>query len=255
MEVERILDALEGAQRPIRTAINIALAVLIGLLLARLFWFVFAPAGAGASTVNAELPRPIADTKTSLIVDRTVLFKKNFFETTDQVVVVEQDAPETNLNLKLEGVVAPSRSGNEAGGAAYIRLSNNERKRFVPGDIVINGAELVRVEVDRVLLSRDGNTETLLLRNPDRAAGIVPFEERELEAARSSSESLAFSVTGTREQFFANVAARTVRNDGRELLQLSAKSSQSEFENLKFQNGDILLSACLLYTSPSPRDA
>jgi len=138
IETERIFDALDGVQRPVRTVINIALAVVIGLLLARIFWFIVAPAAAGATTVAGDLPRPLVETKSTLVVDRTVLFKKNFFETSEKTIVIAEDAPETNLNLILEGVAAPS--------TAYIVLPNKEKKRFKPGDIITNGVELVSID-------------------------------------------------------------------------------------------------------------
>jgi len=232
IEADRIFDVLEQIQRPVRTVINIVLAILIGLLAARFFWFLFAPAAAGASSVTSDLPRPLLETRSTLVADRTVLFKKNYFETTESTVAIAEDAPETKLNLSLVGTTAPS--------IAHIQLPTNETKRFVPGDVVINGVELIEIESDRVLLSRDGNTE-VLLQNPDRTGGIVPFREGEENEVSQVVRPAVLSASGTRDQFFAAVAPRPMNRSDGEYLQLFPKSSQADFESLNFQDGDILL--------------
>lgn len=234
IETGRLLDVLDGVQRPVRTGINIILAILLGLLLARLFWLVMAPAAAGASTVSGDLPRPLADTKSTLMVDRTVLFKKNYFETSQETIEVAEDAPETRLNLVLIGVTAPT--------SAHIQLPNKERKSFKPGDMITNGVELVKIESDRIILSRDSNTE-VLFRNPDQKSVIIPFVEGEVDDVKVVTAPAVEMVTGSREQFFASVSAQPINKNGKEYLQLSAKSSQEDFESLKFQTGDILLEA------------
>lgn len=234
IETGRLLDVLDGVQRPVRTGINIILAIMLGLLLARLFWLVMAPAAAGATAVSGDLPRPLADTKSTLMVDRTVLFKKNYFETSQETIEVAEDAPETRLNLVLMGVTAPT--------SAHIQLPNKERKSFKPGDMITNGVELVKIESDRVILSRDSNTE-VLFRNPDQTSVIVPFVDGEADDIKVVTKPAVQTVTGSRDQFIASVAAQPIKRDGKEYLQLSAKSSQEDFESLKFQTGDILLEA------------
>lgn len=234
IETGRILDALDSAQRPVRTVINVALAVVIGMFLAKIFWAIFAPAPTGAKTVSGELPRPLVENKATLIVDRTVLFKKNFFKGSEREIVVDEDAPETTLNLKLEGVTAPS--------TAYIVLPNNERKRFQSGEQVSEGVELIAIESDRVVLSRDGNTEVLLL-NPTRQTNIVPFVQERSDQTRSSKSRKVLNVSGSRDQFFANVSVETVARSNGDYLQLFPKGSKSAFERLNFKSGDIVLEA------------
>ncbi|MGD8380015.1 MAG: type II secretion system protein GspC, partial [Gammaproteobacteria bacterium] len=70
------------------------------------------------------------------------------------------NAPETQLNLTLRGVVA---SSDESGGWAIIAAGGGDEKSYTTGDTVPGGATINAIYADRVILSRSGRLETLKL--------------------------------------------------------------------------------------------
>jgi general secretion pathway protein C len=69
-------------------------------------------------------------------------------------------APETRLNLKLNGIIA-SDGKNTAG--AIIEKNPGKQEYFSINDTISNGVTLKEVYKDRVILSRNGRLETLSL--------------------------------------------------------------------------------------------
>ena len=70
------------------------------------------------------------------------------------------DAPETNLDLQLFGI----RSGDgDFPGSAIIRTPDKRQSMFVVGDEIIDGVVLDQGRVDRIIVSRSGVRESLLL--------------------------------------------------------------------------------------------
>lgn len=79
--------------------------------------------------------------------------------TGQQAAVESIDAPETRLNLQLQGILAIS---NDGGGLAIIRSGSSE-KVYAPGDSVAGGARVHSILANRVILRRNGQLETLRL--------------------------------------------------------------------------------------------
>lgn len=92
-------------------------------------------------------------------------------DATEQAVAAESiDAPETRLNLQLQGILAADGDGK---GLAIIR-SGSQEKVYAPGDSVSGGARVHSVLADRVILRRGGQLETLRL--PKLGADIDGIE-------------------------------------------------------------------------------
>lgn len=85
-----------------------------------------------------------------------------------------QEAPDTRLSLTLLGIL----SGNQRDSRALIASSNGEEKPYAIGDDIVSGANLQAIFPDRVILSRNGQLETLRLNRdaPSRAVDTRPVD-------------------------------------------------------------------------------
>lgn len=148
----------------IRLMIELCLVIIVAVLAARLAWGAISPQASVAALDERPLPVPVQQVA-AVIVDRTILVEANPFSSS--VTEAIPDAPETSLNLKLVGVFM-STSGS--GGSAQITTPDNRTSRFVGDDEILPGVTLERILSDRVILTRNGETETLLLAG--RSAGL-----------------------------------------------------------------------------------
>ena len=160
---------LERVHGPIRTVVEIVLVVGLAFLIARLVWLVVSPSASVATYTQRPLPSPMrgALSGQAIAVDRTVLLRINPFQQGEEDVIV-QDVPETNLNMNLDGL----RMSTEGGGAgnAIIRTPDGVGKNYSVGDEILPGVTLERILSDRVIINRDGASETLMLGG--RGAGL-----------------------------------------------------------------------------------
>lgn len=161
--------AIERFHRPVRATIEVILVISLALMVARLAWLVISPSDAVATYTQRPLPSPMRGAANTLAVasDRTLLVKTNPFERGDGEVIV-QDVPETNLNLKLDGL-RMSTEGGESGNA-IIRTPDGIGKNYSVGEEIIAGVTLERILSDRVIINRDGANEILMLGG--RGAGL-----------------------------------------------------------------------------------
>lgn len=98
-------------------------------------------------------------------------------EETEQPV----EAPETQLRLTLQAVLAQAGEGR---GFAIIAQRNGQSKAFGVGDDVFGQAELAAVYGDRVILSRNGQMETLRY---ERADSTAMLQRQESEPSPESA--------------------------------------------------------------------
>lgn len=143
-----------------RTAIEAALALTTGLLLARFAWLIAAP-GDGASALH-QIPAVTgaAGAQSSLaLLTQTDPFRASAAEPS-------QIAVPTSLNLKIAGL----RWSDGAAGAssAVLILPDNTQKRFSIGEQIVSGAVLETVAADRVFLRFNGQLQELLLNDPNK---------------------------------------------------------------------------------------
>lgn len=143
-----------------RTAIEAALALTTGLLLARFAWLIAAP-GDGASALH-QIPAisGAPGNQSSLaLLTQTDPFRASAAEPS-------QIAVPTSLNLKIAGL----RWSDGAAGtsSAVLVLPDNTQKRFSIGEQIVSGAVLETVAADRVFLRFNGQLQELLLNDPDK---------------------------------------------------------------------------------------
>lgn len=144
--------------------VELGALILIGLVIARLFWLVLAPGG----LVSDVTPPPALNAvqvsqATVRSADRSVLIRSNAFaaiETVPAEAAVE-DVPETSLNLVLKGLRAAS--GEGAMSSATIVTPDNEVGVYGVGAEIIDGVVLTRILSDRVILDKNGTFESLFL--------------------------------------------------------------------------------------------
>lgn len=145
-----------------RTAVEAALVLTTGLLLARFAWVIVAPAAAPgplqahvapAMTTAANAPSALA------LLTQTNPFQAAPADATQEVVP-------TSLNLKIAGLRWSD--GDAASSSAVLILPDNTQKRVATGDQIISGAVLESVAADRVFLRFNGQLQELLLNDPNK---------------------------------------------------------------------------------------
>ncbi|MBY9067683.1 hypothetical protein K1X12_12295 [Hyphomonas sp. WL0036] len=143
-----------------RTALEAALALTTGLLLARFAWVIAAP-GNGMSS-NAPL-LTAAQTAPQASSNLALLTHSDPFS---QSAAFNEAAVPTSLNLKIAGL---RWSSNEhTASSAVIILPDNSQKRVAPGELIVSGAVLDSVAADRVFLRYNGQLQELLLSDPSK---------------------------------------------------------------------------------------
>lgn len=153
--------------------VTFGLVVALGLGLARLGWLLVpAPAGmAWEAPPAAARSGPVARGGDEL---QKLLSAQLFgaYVADSEPGVALDAAPETRLNLVLSGIFAGSR---EADSRALIAPQGGEEKPFAIGADVVRGVTLHAIFPDRVVLSRQGNLETLRLDKNAPSSGLVPL--------------------------------------------------------------------------------
>ncbi len=89
--------------------------------------------------------------------------------------VVRRSAPETRLNLRLEGVLVAERPEDSG---AIVAGSNGVTEHYRVGDVLPGNAELAEVEPGRVLIRRNGQYESLTF-DEQVSANLVEGVEEE----------------------------------------------------------------------------
>lgn len=128
--------------------------------------------------------------------------------------------PVSSLNLVLSGVVAASE-----GGLALIKVDDQPEAPFSVGQEVVDGAVLQAVYADRIVISRGGASESVLLKDSDAAAlplAKPPQTARPAAGAkpRKTGASAAPRVTGllhagsVSPHAGGGLAVNTVRSNG-----------------------------------------
>jgi len=148
-------------QKKIAQAITILLIIYIAYLAAQISWLLTPKSAVTSKTMVGSFS---ATKTTTNNVDISAIQALNLFgrynEQIVESVVEVKDAPETQLNLTLTGVVA---STEQAIGAAIIE-NNGKQNTYGIGDIITGTrATLAQVMSDRVLIKQVGRLETLML--------------------------------------------------------------------------------------------
>lgn len=248
------LERLSQIERPARLVVEIALVIALALLAARLVWVIASPTESVAKYTERPLPSPMRGTSDALAItaDRSLLATTNPFSQGEADPVIE-NVPETSLNLKLIGL-RMSTEGGEASNA-MIRTPNGTAENFQVGDELLAGVTLERILSDRVLINRDGASETLMLSGRSAGLSVITDDTRTMppeaatvgEGDRPSAPSPA-ETTITRqlagpEVFFGSVTATQETQGGAVIgYRLSPIGDGQMMRNAGLEPGDLLKS-------------
>nr|WP_284048135.1 type II secretion system protein N [Marinobacter sp. ATCH36] len=100
--------------------------------------------------------------------------------------VVRRSAPETRLNLRLEGVLVAERPEDSG---AIVAGSNGVTEHYRVGDVLPGNAELSEVEPGRVLIRRNGQYESLTF--DDEVSAELVEDVEDVPAASSPEQFLS----------------------------------------------------------------
>jgi len=181
------LETVARVERPVRWAVESLLLIALALLIARIVWLSVSPSNSVADYTQRPLPSPMRGSAGGLAIstDRTILVRTNPFQQGEEDIVV-QDAPETNLNLKLDGLRMSTEDG---AGMAIIRGPNGQGKNYQLGEEILAGVTLERILSDRVIINRDGASETLMLGGRGTGLSVITDDSRTSSVAGTATAS------------------------------------------------------------------
>ncbi len=189
----------ERYARWLPSAVDLVLAVVIARLLAQLVWALL-PTPAAAAWQAAPALASAPDPANQLDLNRIAsahLFGQYQASATPGLDKI-RNAPDTQLNLTLLGILANNR--NKAASRALISGSGEE-KPYSINDAVAPGVTLTAIFPDRVVLSRNGQLETLRLDKDQPNSSDAP-----LAVADNVDSGAAESLAQIRAQMLANPA-------------------------------------------------
>ena len=158
---------LDRATRSLPQALTVVLVIGIAWQLVQLTWLLLerrAPADAGEMVIA---PPPAAAAHRG--IDVQAIATAHLFGIPQAEQAAPEDAQPTQMNLVLSAVFA---SSDPTKGLAVIGESPQAAKVYAVGSVVRPGTKLHSVYLDRVILDRNGQLETLSLPKPN-TAGII----------------------------------------------------------------------------------
>ncbi len=164
----------------LRALVELGLLVVLGLLLARTFWLIAAP----AKSVNGLTPAPASMVTAPapairLQANLSLLTSANPFASLERAAVEDDtlSVPETSLNLRLQGVRAITSGDGDLQASATIVTPDNRQGVYVVGDKLLDNVVLSRILSNRVILDKGGTFEALYLEGREDGLRVLGGEE------------------------------------------------------------------------------
>jgi general secretion pathway protein C len=156
----------------------------------------------------------------------------------DQANIETIDAPETRLNLQLQGILAAE---DDAPSLAIIRSGQTE-KIYARGDTVSGGARVHAILADRVILRRSGQLETLRLpRLGDKLEGIEIAESAPAEEVDTAPLEIGEPLPRDPESLAELIRYRPILRDGSIYgFQVQPGRDRAAFVKAGLRPGDIV---------------
>jgi len=168
---------LDRATRTLPQALTVVLVIAIAWQLVQLTWLLLerrAPADSGEIVIA---PPPAAAARKG--IDVQAIATAHLFGEVQAEQTAPEDAPPSQANLVLSAVFA---ANDPSKGLAVIGESPQSAKVYAVGSMVRPGTKLHSVYLDRVILDRNGQLETLSLPRPRDIPAIdrsdVSLDER-----------------------------------------------------------------------------
>jgi general secretion pathway protein C len=229
---------LDRATQTLPRALTVVLVIAIAWQLVQLTWMLLERRTPEDSEMVMAPPPPTATRKG---IDVQAIASAHIFGTAQDEPVAAEDAKETQMNLVLAGVFA---ANDPTKGLAMIGESPQSSKVYAVGAVVRPGTKLHSVYLDRVILDRNGQLETLSLPRPS-TAGIItrtaaaprPGNNNQFaDNLRRIAETnpTAFAEVVRPQPVFANGVQRGYR--------VYPGRNRQQFAKLGLQPGDLVLS-------------
>ncbi|OCQ19602.1 type II secretion system protein GspC [Pseudoalteromonas luteoviolacea] len=160
-QLQKIIQGLPHAK--LSRAVVFLAVVYIAFLLSQLFWLLWPKPETKLLSTN-----PIHTQNAQQTVNSSSILAQNIFGKANEKPKAESkpkpvisNAPETQLNVRLTGIVAVSQ--NDVAGLAIIESQGRQETYLVQDAIKGTRAKLAQVLPDRVILDVSGRFETLML--------------------------------------------------------------------------------------------
>jgi general secretion pathway protein C len=231
---------LDRATQTLPRALTVVLVIAIAWQLVQLTWMLLAARQApeDASAMVMAPPPPSATRKG---IDVQAIANAHIFGEAKGEQAAPEDAKETQMNLVLSAVFA---ANDPTKGVAVIGDSPQSSKVYACGAVVRPGTKLHSVYVDRVILDRNGQLETLSLPRPSTAGLTItrtaaaprPGNSQFADNLRRIAETnpTAFAEVVRPQPVFANGVQRGYR--------VYPGRNRQQFAKLGLQPGDLVLS-------------
>lgn len=237
MAAARLQDRILRLEPGLRFLVEVAVAVALALVCARLIWFAIAPQPAVAAYQERPLPTMIVSEAQRVDADLSLLVRSNPFQGAGLAVETVEDAPETQLNLKLIGLRADT--GPDSGTATII-LPNNQQEKFTEGEEVLPGVELKRVLSDRVMLNRNGTDEILRLNDRSGRLSVIGDGSTPAQPTDVAPAPVTARVADP-DVLLRFVSLSQARSNGRMIgYRIEARGGLENLQSLGLQPGDVL---------------
>jgi general secretion pathway protein C len=229
---------LDRATRTLPRALTVVLVIGIAWQLVQLTWLLLERAAPADSEPVALAPPPPTATRKG--IDVQAIANSHILGIAQQEQAAPEDAQPTQMNLVLSAVFA---ANDPTKGVAVIGESPQASKVYSVGATVRPGTRLHSVYLDRVILDRNGQLETLALPKPNtagltitRAAAPRPGSGQFADNLRRIAETnpTAFAEIVRPQPVFANGVQRGYR--------VYPGRNRQQFAKLGLQPGDLVLS-------------
>lgn len=162
--------------------------------------------------------------------------------------VIGQDAPETDLNLKLKG----RRASGDGTGSATLKLPDGAEKAFVQGEVILRNVTLEAVYDSHIIISRNGvhervtfkrNASALLQSGDAKAAtstrAAVNSPKKETAPINAASKSKLSSLTN--EEILRKLRFSPVREGSKvKGYRLQVRDRSFDLSEMGYQPGDLV---------------
>ncbi|HEX4872847.1 MAG TPA: type II secretion system protein GspC [Nevskiaceae bacterium] len=176
-----LLALWERHRTQLPAALSLLLAVLLTQSLAGLLWKLV-PSPEAARWQPAPVLAPSGPAPSAALPVREIASARLFGElvrASDTAALSPEQIRDTRLNLTLLGIFAATDGPRSR---ALIAQQNGEEKPYAVGDDVVSGVRLQQIFPDRVILSRNGQLETLRLdKDKPSRAPVGGFQNRPVE--------------------------------------------------------------------------
>lgn len=229
---------LDRATRTLPRALTVVLVIAIAWQLVQLTWLLLQRSAPEDSSAMVMAPAPPTATRKG--IDVQAIASAHIFGVAQDEAVATEDIKESQVNLVLSAVFA---ANDPTKGLAVIGESPQSAKVFAVGAVVRPGMKLHSVYLDRVILDRNGQLETLSLPRPSTAglsitrtaAAPRPGNGQFADNLRRIAETnpTAFAEVVRPQPVFANGVQRGYR--------VYPGRNRQQFAKLGLQPGDLVL--------------